>query len=50
MALALIALGCTTAQGFHFSRPLPFEAVAGFLLGWSQPSTVDGVVAPSTTA
>ena len=41
---------CDAAQGFHFSRPLPFDTVAGFLLGWSQPSAVDGIAAPSTTA
>ena len=28
---ALLALGCTSAQGFHFSRPLPADKIVGAL-------------------
>jgi diguanylate cyclase (GGDEF)-like protein/PAS domain S-box-containing protein len=35
---------CDAAQGFHFSRPLPFDAVADFLLGWP------GLATPSDEA
>jgi EAL domain-containing protein (putative c-di-GMP-specific phosphodiesterase class I) len=28
---ALIALGCTSAQGFHFCRPLPADKIVGAL-------------------
>jgi diguanylate cyclase (GGDEF)-like protein/PAS domain S-box-containing protein len=42
---------CDAAQGFHFSRPLPFDAIAGFLLSWSESASIaDDAVAPSTTA
>ncbi len=34
LARALEA-GCDAAQGYHFSRPLAFEDVPGFLEGWS---------------
>jgi diguanylate cyclase (GGDEF)-like protein/PAS domain S-box-containing protein len=50
LARALEA-SCDAAQGFHFARPVPFDEVAGFLLGWSGSTSIaDGAVTPSTTA
>jgi predicted signal transduction protein with EAL and GGDEF domain len=27
-------LGCDVAQGYHISRPLPADQVAGWMAGW----------------
>jgi EAL domain-containing protein (putative c-di-GMP-specific phosphodiesterase class I) len=34
-ARLLIELGIDSLQGFHFSRPLPFDAFAAWLRAWS---------------
>jgi diguanylate cyclase len=37
---ALVALGCTTAQGFHFSRPMPAHTAVEALRGTPRPTGV----------
>ena len=34
----LMQLGCSTAQGYHISRPLPVEEIAGWIRGRSASS------------
>jgi diguanylate cyclase (GGDEF)-like protein len=38
---------CDAAQGFHISRPLPFDEVAGFLAGWPEPRSLSPDPAPA---
>jgi diguanylate cyclase (GGDEF)-like protein/PAS domain S-box-containing protein len=35
----LLELGCDRAQGFGIARPMPADAVAGWVAGWSPPAT-----------
>ena len=35
---ALVALGCTTAQGFHFSKPMPAHTAVEALRGTPHPA------------
>jgi diguanylate cyclase (GGDEF)-like protein len=49
---ALAAMGCTTAQGYYLSRPLPFEGLLEWLTAWSrfhQPTARQGTSAVVVT-
>ena len=39
---ALAALGCTTAQGFHLSRPMPSQAFDSWLADWNVAQEIAG--------
>ncbi|WID97953.1 EAL domain-containing protein [Bosea vestrisii] len=39
-ARRLAAMGCPLGQGYHYSRPMPAEAVAAFVRSFAQPAPV----------
>jgi diguanylate cyclase (GGDEF)-like protein len=39
-ALRLVAMGCRLGQGYHYSRPMPAEAVPAFVRGFARPAPV----------